>query len=179
MRVERIHHVAYRCGDAKATADFYGRVLGMGLVGAVAEDQVPSTGEADTYMNIFLDAGEGNLLAFFEVPHRPPMQRDPNTPAWVQHIAFEVADVEALLETKARAEAAGQAVIGPIDHTIFRSIYFFDPDGHRLEVAAWTAAPGQRRALAESAPEILEDWSRTKRPSSRTAWVHARLFGGR
>jgi 3-(3-hydroxy-phenyl)propionate hydroxylase len=36
MPVEKIHHVAYRCRDAKETTEFYKRVLDMDLVGAFA-----------------------------------------------------------------------------------------------------------------------------------------------
>ena len=63
--LSRIHHVAYRCKDAKETVEFYQRVLGMDYVTAFAEDHVPSTGAYDPYMHIFLDAGGGNVLAFF------------------------------------------------------------------------------------------------------------------
>jgi hypothetical protein len=42
--------------------------------------QVPSTGEDDPYMHIFLDCGGGNVLAFFELPSQPEMGRDENTP---------------------------------------------------------------------------------------------------
>ena len=48
----RIHHVAYRCKDAKETVDFYQRVLNMGFVLAIAEDEVPSTKEPDPYMHV-------------------------------------------------------------------------------------------------------------------------------
>ena len=88
MKLERIHHVAYRCKDAKETVDFYQRVLNMEFQIAFAEDKVPSTKEPDPYMHIFLDAGMGNVLAFFELPTKEPMDRDHNTPQWVQHIAF-------------------------------------------------------------------------------------------
>ena len=90
MNIKRIHHVAYRCNDARETVEFYQRVLGMDFQLAIAEDQVPSTKEPDPYMHVFMDAGNRNVLAFFEVPNSPPMQKDPNTPEWVQHIAFEV-----------------------------------------------------------------------------------------
>lgn len=42
MQIEKIHHVAYRCVDAKATVEFYKKVLNMDLLGAIAEDRVPS-----------------------------------------------------------------------------------------------------------------------------------------
>ena len=77
--VKRIHHVAYRCKDALETARWYEKHLGMKLVLSIAEDAVPSTGEPDPYMHIFMDAGMGNVLAFFELPTQPEMGRDPNS----------------------------------------------------------------------------------------------------
>ena len=88
MKVKKIHHVAYRCNDAKQTVAFYRDVLGMDYLLAFAENEVPSTKEPDPYMHVFLDAGNGNVMAFFELPNSPQMGRDPNTPEWVQHIAI-------------------------------------------------------------------------------------------
>ena len=68
--LNKIHHVAYRCRDAKATADWYAAMLGMTFQTAFSEDHVPSTGEYDPYMHIFLDCGGGNVLAFFEFTTR-------------------------------------------------------------------------------------------------------------
>jgi catechol 2,3-dioxygenase-like lactoylglutathione lyase family enzyme len=136
MKIEQIHHVAYRCRDAKETVEWYGKMLNMDFVLAIAEDQVPSTHEPDPYMHLFLDAGSGNILAFFELPTKPEMGRDPNTPKWVQHLAFRVKDRDALLEFKEHLEKNGVEVLGVTDHAIFHSIYFFDPNGHRIELAA-------------------------------------------
>ena len=72
MELKRIHHVAYRCKDAKETVEFYQRVLNMEFQIAFAEDRVPSTKEPDPYMHVFLDAEMGNVLAFFELPTRDP-----------------------------------------------------------------------------------------------------------
>ena len=113
MQLKRIHHVAYRCRDAKETVEFYQRVLNMDFTVAFAEDQVPSTKEPDPYMHVFLDAGMGNVLAFFELPTREPMDRDHNTPEWVQHIAFELDSDDDLLQAKAHVEAEGINV--PVD----------------------------------------------------------------
>ena len=173
MNIQRIHHVAYRCNDARETVEFYRDVLGMAFTMAFAEDRVPSTGEPDPYMHVFLDAGMGNVLAFFELPTRAPMGRDPNTPAWVQHIAFEVATLDDLLAAKARAEAHGIEVLGPTDHGLFNSIYFFDPNGHRLELAVNVGSPEQLRRAREVAPAMLEEWSRTRRAPRHNAWLHS------
>jgi catechol 2,3-dioxygenase-like lactoylglutathione lyase family enzyme len=176
MNITRIHHVAYRCRDARETVEFYRDVLGMAFTMAFSEDRVPSTKEPDPYMHVFLDAGMGNVLAFFELPTRPPMGRDPNTPAWVQHIAFEVPDMTTLLAAKARVEARGLEVVGPTDHGLFKSIYFFDPNGHRLELAVNTGTPEQLRDAQAVAPAMLEEWSRTKRAPRHAAWLHAGEF---
>ena len=175
MNLKRIHHVAYRCRDARQTVEFYQRVLGMDFVLAIAEDKVPSTGAPDPYMHVFLDAGMGNVLAFFELPNAPPMGRDANTPEWVQHIAFEVDSIDTLLEAKRRVEAEGLSVIGPTDHGIFRSIYFFDPNGHRIELAANTGSADDLRRLRDVAPAMLEEWSRTKKAPRHAAWLHQRI----
>ena len=79
MNIQQIHHVAYRCKDAKETVDFYTRYLNMDFILAISEDRVPSTKEPDPYMHVFLDAGSGNILAFFELPNSPEMGKDPNT----------------------------------------------------------------------------------------------------
>ena len=173
--LQGVHHVAYRCKDAKETVEFYRDVLGMDFQLAIAEDHVPSTGAYDPYMHIFLDAGNGNVLAFFELPEQPDMDRDHNTPQWVQHIAFKVATMDDLLAAKARAEAHGLDVIGPTNHGIFRSIYFFDPNGHRLELACNTGTPEQMAELKRVAPEMLEEWSRTKKAPRHAAWLHEKI----
>jgi len=170
--IRKIHHVAYRCKDAYETAKWYEKHLGMRLILSIAEEEVPSTKEPDPYMHIFLDAGNGNILAFFELPTRPPMGRDPNTPAWTQHIAFEVGSVEELLATKARLEAEGIEVVGPTDHALFQSIYFFDPNGHRIELAANTPRPGMLEALDAVKWEMLEEWRATKRAPHHARWMH-------
>lgn len=176
MNVQRFHHVAYRCNDAEETVRWYGQHLNMDFVLAIAEDQVPSTHAPDPYMHLFLDAGGGNILAFFELPNSPAMGRDANTPEWVQHIALKVDSVDDLVQAKQRLEAAGIPVVGITDHTIFKSIYFFDPNGHRLELAADTATPEQLKQLDDVKWDMLKEWSRTKRAPKHAAWMHQAEF---
>ena len=178
MPIERIHHVAYRCRDARETVLWYQKHLGMDFVLAIAEDQVPSTHAPDPYMHVFLDAGGGNVLAFFELPNSPPMGRDANTPDWVQHIAFKVDSVDELEAIKARLQAAGIAVVGLTDHTIFKSIYFFDPNGHRLELAADVATPEMLQRLDDVKWDMLAEWDRTRRAPKHAAWMHEKALKG-
>ncbi|WP_290704388.1 VOC family protein [Amphritea sp.] len=176
INIKQIHHVAYRCNDAKETVEFYKYYLNMDFLVAIAEDKVPSTKEPDPYMHLFLDAGHGNILAFFELPNSPRMSRDLNTPEWVQHIAFEVEDRDALLEAQAELESKGLDVLGVTNHGIIHSIYFFDPNGHRLELTYRSGTPEQMKQLAEVAPLMLEEWSQTKKAPKHAAWLHDEEF---
>ncbi|NVK21774.1 MAG: VOC family protein [Kangiellaceae bacterium] len=176
MKIQQIHHVAYRCKDAKETVEFYNKVLNMDFILAIAEDKVPSTKEPDPYMHIFLDAGQGNILAFFELPNSPEMGKDPNTPEWVQHIALQVENETALLEAKASLEEKGIDVIGPTNHEIIKSIYFFDPNGHRLELTTVTATEQMFKKLDEVKWDMLEEWSQTKKAPKQAEWLHSEEF---
>jgi catechol-2,3-dioxygenase len=128
-------------------------------------------------MHVFLDAGNGNVLAFFELPTKPTMGRDENTPEWVQHIAFKVKDMGTLMAYKDHLESNDIEVLGVTDHSVFHSIYFFDPNGHRLELAA---PDGQEQAKLERLDEVkwdmLEEWSKTKRAPRHADWLHSNEF---
>jgi len=179
ITIQKIHHVAYRCKDAKQTVEFYKNYLNMDLLVCIAEDKVPSTKEPDPYMHVFLDAGNGNILAFFEITGQPEMDRDQNTPVWVQHIAFQVKDSEALEEAKNELSKKGLDVLGITEHGIIRSIYFFDPNGHRVELTCVTGTEAEMRELKNIAPAMLEEWSRTKRPPRQSQWLHEKEFSQR
>lgn len=176
INIKQIHHVAYRCKNAKETTEFYRDYLNMDLILAIAEDKVPSTKAPDPYMHIFIDAGMGNILAFFELPTQPEMDRDRNTPDWVQHIAFELEDEAALLAAKAELEAKGLDVVGVTEHGIIRSIYFFDPNGHRLELTIRTHKDGDIERLNKVAWEMIEEWNVTKKAPKHAAWLHEQEF---
>lgn len=172
VKLSRIHHVAYRCKDAKETVTFYQKMLNMDFQLAIAEDKVPSTQAPDPYMHVFLDAGNGNVLAFFELPNSPEMGRDGNTPEWVQHIAFEVESMDMLLNAKSRLQEANIDVLGPTDHGVFKSIYFFDPNGHRIELAANIGTPAMMAELKRVAPAMLDEWAETKKAPKHAQWLH-------
>ena len=172
----RLHHIAYRCRDAQRTVDFYTKVIGLKYVAGLMppENAKPSwplnepgqpprkvVGEEADSIHIFFELGDGSYLAFFDVPAGGDDSQDP-TPWWVKHIAFEVPDMKALLDAKARLEAHGVQVLGPKEHGLCKSIYFMDPDGHRLECALRTETPSTWQDLAQQAPGELEKWNRLK-----------------
>ena len=65
-------------------------------------------------------------------------------------------------------------MIGPTDHGIFRSIYFFDPNGHRLELAHDTGTAAELTELRRVAPDMLDEWSKTKKAPRHADWLHAK-----
>ena len=175
----KVHHVAYRCKDALDKVTWYNTMQNMDFVLAIAEDHVPSTHEPDPYMHIFMDVGNGNVLEFFELPTKPEMGRDPNTPIWVQHIAFKVKDRAELIEFKEYLEANGVDVLGVTDHSIFHLLYFFDPNGYRVELAC--PDPEEEAMLARMDTvkwDMLKEWSQTKKAPKHADWLHKKeLFG--
>lgn len=174
MLCKKLHHAAYRCRDARATVDFYTNVLGLKFSHAMGEDHVPSTGRYSPHLHIFLEMEDGSSIAFFEVPGDPGHMKDPEMPDWIQHFAFEVESVEALLAAKADLERKGVEVLGPANHDDFvLSIYFFDPSGHRLELAAPLSPPERAVEFEREAPRVLALWEQTHDWSQRE-----KIFGG-
>jgi catechol-2,3-dioxygenase len=77
------------------------------------------------------------------------------------------------MAAKEKLESAGVDVLGPTDHTIFKSIYFFDPNGHRIELAANTDKPGMLPELKRVSVDMIEEWDRTKQAPNHAAWLHS------
>ena len=75
-----------------------------------------------------------------------------------------------LIENEFKAD--GIAVVGPTDHTIFKSIYFFDPSGHRLELAVNTGTPKMSKLLDEAKWDMLNEWAVTKKAPQHARWMH-------
>jgi catechol 2,3-dioxygenase-like lactoylglutathione lyase family enzyme len=156
--IERLNHFAWRCRDAEETRHFYEDVLGLPLVHVIQADRVPSTGEYSPYTHIFFRMGDGSFVAFFDLGDDEVAEPSPNTPAWVNHIALQVSSVDDLLAAKARLEADGVKVLGVTDHHILNSIYFFDPNGLRVELTAWTVDAAHMEDEAAAAHARLEAW---------------------
>ena len=158
MIVRKLHHVAYRCKDAQETVEFYTQVLGMKFSHAIRNDNVPSTGEFYPHLHIFFEMDDGSSIAFLETPNEAPMGFDPNTPQWVQHLALEIDSKGVQQDYLKRFDELGIDYIGPTDHGFVQSIYFFDPNGHRLELTYRSDQPGELEHAEIDAPELLQKW---------------------
>ncbi|MCC2673477.1 MAG: lyase-like protein [Ramlibacter sp.] len=160
--IQQLHHFAYRAKDAEETRHFYEDILGLPLYHIIQSDMVPSTGEYCPYTHFFFRLQDGSFIAFFDLGDDQAAEPSPNTPGWVNHISFRVDSVQDLLDMKARLEAHGVEVLGITDHHIFDSIYFFDPNGVRLELSAQRADEFEMLQESKTAHARLKEWTARK-----------------
>lgn len=155
IAIRSLHHWAVRCKNAEETRHFYEDILGLPLVHVVYHEHVPSTGEYCPYFHIFFAMEDGSWLGFFDLLDDKASIPDPDTPSWVTHLALRVDSRETLLAMKLRLEEHGIEVLGVVDHKIFDSIYFFDPNGIRLELTYHTGSPETMNNLTNRAHSML------------------------
>ena len=74
-------------------------------------------------------------------------------------MALQVGSLQDLEQIKERLLEANIEVLGIIDHHIFKSIYFFDPNGIRLELSAQLASDEQMQQAASQVHEKLAQWN--------------------
>jgi len=164
VQVQKLNHVAYRCRDAAETTQFYRDVLGLKLAHVITQDRVPSTQELAPHCHLFFEMADGSWVAFFDLANEPVVDQQTNSD-WAQHLALEVTSIEALGTAQENLTAHGVDVLGPVDHGFIRSIYFYDPSGHRLELTARTTEPGDLERFAAEAPDLIANWTAQKAAS--------------
>lgn len=160
--IHQLHHYAYRAKDAEETRHFYEDILGLPLYHIIQSDVVPSTGEYCPYTHFFFRLRDGSFIAFFDLGDDVAPLPSPNTPLWVNHISFRVDTKADLQAMKDRLQAHDVEVLGITDHHIFDSIYFFDPNGVRLELTAQRADEFQMLQESKTAHARLNEWTARK-----------------
>ena len=166
-RISGLHHYAYRCRNAEETRSFYEDLLGLPLAHVVQTDNVPSTGVSDPYVHLFFEYADGSYIAFFDLGDETLCIPDPETPSWVNHFAMQVKTVAEVEEWKKRLEAADINVVGMTDHGFVKSIYFFDPNGIRLEITCEVIGESERQDHRADAHTALKAWT-DARPAPQT-----------
>jgi glyoxylase I family protein len=156
--IEGLHHWAIKCRDAEETRHFYEDILGLPLAHIIKADYVPSTKQHCPYVHLFFKMGDGSYVAFFDLGDDLAPDPSPNTPAWVNHMALRMNSVEEVEQAKARLEAHGVPVIGVTDHHFIKSIYFFDPNGYRMELTHELGPAAYIEKAANEAHAKLEAW---------------------
>ena len=159
--LKKLHHVAYRCLDAEKTREFYVDGLGLKPSAALVQEYVPSLQRNEPHNHVFFEMADGSFIAFFDVlQDEGPFVKD--SPDWAQHLALEIESHEAAEALTARLQAMGTEVLGPVKHGICDSWYFYDPNGHRLEVSVRTDSDAIWQELADAAPGEMTKWNDRK-----------------
>lgn len=156
-----IHHLALNTEDMKLTIDFWMRVLGMPLVHALRVPPGVGTGAGnrgnppfENLRHYFFDAGGDALVAFFELPRGATPAADRNSVGAMQHCSFTTTKAQFDVLFK-RLQDEGVPLIGPIPVGAQTwSIYFFDPNGIRLEYS-WQEDDGDD-------VHVVERWTQTR-----------------
>ena len=119
-----LHHVALLCSDVERTVRFYQEVLEFPLTEIFENRDYAGSN------HFFFDIGNGNLLAFFDLPG---LDLGPYAEVLggLHHLAISV-EPERWDRLKKRLAEAGVAY----QEESGTSIYFPDPDGVRLELIA-------------------------------------------
>jgi catechol 2,3-dioxygenase-like lactoylglutathione lyase family enzyme len=119
-----LHHVALLCSDVERTVRFYQDVLEFPLTEIFENRDYAGSN------HFFFDIGNGNLLAFFDLPG---LDLSPYSEVLggLHHLAISV-EPEKWDRLKERLREAGVAY----QEESGTSIYFPDPDGVRLELIA-------------------------------------------
>jgi len=183
-RTRGIHHLALNTDDMKMTADYYVDVVGMKLVHAMKVPAGLGTGKGnrgnppfENLRHYFFDMGRDSLLAFFEMPKGAREKGDRDALAGMQHVAFSVTpeEFEALQE---RLAARGDEVIGPVEILPgLYSIYFFDPNGIRLEACCHPKEGAHPNVVAGIAQSRADARAELETLSDDAGWLDRRLMG--
>ena len=160
MKIQGLHHNAYRCRDSEETRQFYEDFLGLPLAEAFPIETT-KTGRSANVLHSFYQMDDGSFLAFFEAPGREFDFKEQHD--FDLHIALEVSD-EVLDSMFALGKQRGMEVRGVSDHGFCRSIYFRDPNGYVIELAAPTedALALDLDAARKTAKQALDEWQRAK-----------------
>ncbi len=156
--IKGLHHNAYRCRDSEQTRRFYEDFLGLPLVHSL-EISITKTGRDPKVRHTFYEMDDGSCLAFFDDPDTPfefKIQRD-----FDLHIALEV-DHPHLLQMFEKGKEQDIETRGISNHGFIDSIYFRDPNGYVIELAAKRMGHDQKIDSKEDARAILDQWSADK-----------------
>ena len=157
--IKGLHHNAYRCRDSEETRAFYEDFLGLTLAGSLEIGET-KTGRKTNVLHTFYELGDGSFLAFFEAPERPFDFKEQHD--FDLHIALEV-NSDFLQSMFERGKEIGIETRGVSDHDFARSIYFRDPNGYVIELAAKNDNHDARMDPATNkARQILDNWQTSK-----------------
>jgi catechol 2,3-dioxygenase-like lactoylglutathione lyase family enzyme len=135
LQSQGVHHITLCGADRQTSIDFWEGILGMPFV----FDQPNLDNEGESHL--YFDPGDGRLITVFTNEARTPdPRRTPTDPGCVHHIAFSVSKAT-FDQAVERLEERGIEHSGVKDRGFMDSIYFEDPLGLTIELAAYRFEP--------------------------------------
>jgi catechol-2,3-dioxygenase len=121
VAVNRLNHAVLYVRDAAASADFYGRALGL--------REAARLGNGAAIFLRAADSANDHDLGLFTVD----MSARSGGGTGLYHLAWEVDTLDDLVTVRDRLGEMG-ALVGASDHGATKSLYAHDPDGIEFEV---------------------------------------------
>ena len=161
--ITSIGHVGIYCDDIERMLDFYTRVLGFKIT-----DQRPEGGfyflstrpEVEHHMVLLRPGGRGDGKV-------------------MQQLSFHTGSLAEVREYTRRLRADGAHVIETITHGNAVSVYFYDPEGNRLEIywdtGVWIQQPFKEDIDLEADDEGVMAQVRAHLEAKGRAWDPARV----
>jgi catechol 2,3-dioxygenase-like lactoylglutathione lyase family enzyme len=135
LQVQGVHHITLVGAGRQTSIGFWEGVLGMPFV--FEQPNLDNASES----HLYFDPGDGRLITVFANEDRESdPERTPTDPGCVHHLAFAVskATFDQVVE---RLDERGIRHSGPKDRGFMDSIYFEDPLGLLIELAAYRFEP--------------------------------------
>jgi catechol 2,3-dioxygenase-like lactoylglutathione lyase family enzyme len=135
LQSQGVHHITLVGADRRTSIDFWEGVLGMPFVFEQPNLDNPSES------HLYFDPGDGRLITVFTNEERQPdPERTPTDPGCVHHLALAVSQAT-FAQALERLDERGIRHSGIKDRGFMDSIYFTDPLGLLIELAAYRFEP--------------------------------------
>lgn len=143
LQTQGVHHITFNGADRQTSIDFWEGVLGMPFV-----FEQPNL-DAPEINHLYFDPGDGRLITVFtDEGRRPGGRAVRNMTGSLHHIAFAVSRAT-YAQAVERLDERGVPHSGEVDRGFMDSIYFRDPLGQLIELAAYKFEPPAGATHAE------------------------------
>src|SRR5690348_13563200 len=164
LQSQGVHHITITGADRQTSIDFWEGVLGMPFV--FEQPNLDNAAES----HLYFDPGDGRLITVFTNEERKPdPERTSTGIGTVHHVAFAVSKAT-FDQAVERLEERGVRSSGVKDRGFMDSIYFEDPLGLLIELAAYRFEPPHGFTHADVLLEAHE--IRVMRGDHHIAQVH-------
>ena len=139
FRITRVGHLVLRVKDVERSRRFFEEVLGLPVVAQNERGMVFfSTDAKDNH----------HMLALMPGPKDAATSPTPDQ-IGMHHVSFELGSFAELQQAWRRLKEKDVRIDNTVYHGITKSIYFFDPDGNRLEVYCNVPPEEYRKSISQ------------------------------